>query len=156
MDKRAQSIQSVIRHLRVIFRTIQAHSKYVEKACGLSSAKLWMLHEIYNNPGLKVSQLARALTIHPSTCSNMLDKLERPVENGPADRAPFSLGSGGSSPEKSAGPRPGCSQSCLGRAFRRPSGLFGKRVGRPLAHPQQQGRTCCLDADSQQRLATLI
>ena len=31
---------------------------------------------IYTHPGLKVSQLAAALAIHPSTCSNMLDKLE--------------------------------------------------------------------------------
>ncbi|WP_232362491.1 MarR family winged helix-turn-helix transcriptional regulator [Desulfogranum mediterraneum] len=60
----------------MVFRAIQAHSKYVEKECGLSSAKLWMLYELNNNPGLKVSQLASLLTIHPSTCSNMLDKLQ--------------------------------------------------------------------------------
>lgn len=35
-----------------------------------------MLHEIDTTPGMKVSQLASALTIHTSTCSNMLDKLE--------------------------------------------------------------------------------
>jgi DNA-binding MarR family transcriptional regulator len=76
MDKRAETVQNVTQQLRILFRAVQAHSKFVEKACGLSSAKLWMLYEIYNNPGLKVSQLAAALTIHPSTCSNMLDKLE--------------------------------------------------------------------------------
>ncbi|MDW7771998.1 MAG: MarR family transcriptional regulator [Desulfobulbaceae bacterium] len=42
----------------------------------MSSAKLWMLWEIFNNPGLKVSQLADALIIHASTCSNLLDKLQ--------------------------------------------------------------------------------
>jgi len=76
MDKRTTSIQKVTQHLRILFKAVQAHSKFVEKTCGLSSAKLWMLYEMYTNPGLKVSQLAAALTIHPSTCSNMLDKLE--------------------------------------------------------------------------------
>lgn len=76
MDKRTASVQAVTQHLRIIFRTIQAHSKFVEKKCGLSGAMLWMLYEINSNTGLKVSELASALTIHPSTCSNMLDKLE--------------------------------------------------------------------------------
>ena len=76
MAERATSVQKVTQHLRILFRAVQAHSKFVERTCGLSSAKLWMLYEIYTNPGLKVSQLAAALTIHPSTCSNMLDKLE--------------------------------------------------------------------------------
>ena len=76
MESRCTEIQSVIQKLRVIFKATQAHSKYVEKLCGLSSAKLWMLHEVATSPGLKVSQLATVLSIHPSTCSNMLDKLE--------------------------------------------------------------------------------
>jgi DNA-binding MarR family transcriptional regulator len=35
-----------------------------------------MLHHIAANPGLKVSVLASSLFIHPSTCSNMLGRLE--------------------------------------------------------------------------------
>lgn len=77
MASESTQVQSVTKQLRIIFRAVQAHSKTVEKACGLSSAKLWMLHEVAVNPGLKVSQLALALSIHPSTCSNMLDKLEQ-------------------------------------------------------------------------------
>lgn len=76
MSDRTTHIKSVTQKLRVLFRSVQAHSKHVEKQCGLSSAKLWMLHELNNSPGIKVSQLATALAIHPSTCSNMLDKLE--------------------------------------------------------------------------------
>ncbi|SHO52712.1 MarR family winged helix-turn-helix transcriptional regulator [Desulfopila aestuarii] len=68
--------QHITRQLRILFKTVQLHAKKVEKACGLSSAKIWMLHEISANSGLKVSELAGALSIHPSTCSNMLDKLE--------------------------------------------------------------------------------
>ncbi|MBE0582269.1 MAG: MarR family transcriptional regulator, partial [Desulfofustis sp.] len=77
MSDRSAHIQEITRHLRILFRTIQAHAKQVETTCGLSGAKLWMLYEINGTPGIKVSELATALTIHPSTCSNMLDKLEQ-------------------------------------------------------------------------------
>jgi MarR family transcriptional regulator, organic hydroperoxide resistance regulator len=76
MANRPLHIKTVTQQLRVLFKAVQAHSKHVEKQCGLSSAKLWMLHELNSTPGIKVSKLAMALTIHPSTCSNMLDKLE--------------------------------------------------------------------------------
>jgi DNA-binding MarR family transcriptional regulator len=76
MEDRQASMQKVTKQLRVLFRAVQSHSKIVERQCGLSSAKLWMMWELFANPGLKVSELARALTIHPSTCSNMLDQLE--------------------------------------------------------------------------------
>lgn len=76
MDRRVEQEISVTQQLRIIFRAIQAHSKRVEKTCGLSSVRLWMLYEISTIPGIKVSQLAEKLAIHRSTCSNMLDKLE--------------------------------------------------------------------------------
>ena len=76
MEKRQDQMQKIIKQLRVVFRAVQAHSKIVEHQCGLSSAKLWMMWELFANPGLKVSELAKALTVHASTCSNMLDQLE--------------------------------------------------------------------------------
>lgn len=76
MQKRIEQEHSVTQHLRIIFKAIQAHSKRVEKTCGLSSVRLWMLYEISQNPGVTVSDLAALLSIHRSTCSNMLDKLE--------------------------------------------------------------------------------
>ncbi len=77
MEERQEKIQNITQQLRVVFRAVQAHSKTVERKCGLSSAKLWMMWELFANPGLKVSELARSLIIHPSTCSNMLDQLEK-------------------------------------------------------------------------------
>ena len=76
MENRQKQMQSITKQLRVVFRAVQAHSKTVEKSCGLSGAKLWMMWELFATPGVKVSELARTLTIHPSTCSNMLDQLE--------------------------------------------------------------------------------
>jgi DNA-binding MarR family transcriptional regulator len=77
MNNRSIKEQTITRQLRILFKAIQAHSKKVETACGLSGAKLWMLHEIATTPGIRVSRLADALSIHPSTCSNMLDKIEK-------------------------------------------------------------------------------
>jgi DNA-binding MarR family transcriptional regulator len=36
-----------------------------------------MMWELFNEPGLTVSGLAKVLSIHQSTCSNMLDKLQK-------------------------------------------------------------------------------
>lgn len=76
MARRDDQEHSVTQQLRIIFKAIQAHSKQVEKTCGLSSVRLWMLYEISRNPGITVSELAVLLSIHRSTSSNMLDKLE--------------------------------------------------------------------------------
>ena len=76
MENRLEKENSITQKLRIVFKAIQAHSKKIESACGLSSVRLWMLYEVHNAPGIKVSELASLLSIHRSTCSNMLDKLE--------------------------------------------------------------------------------
>ena len=73
----AAGVQSVIRQLRVVFRALQTHSRSIEKACGVSAAQLWALWELHRSPGLSVGELSQRLLIHPSTASNMLDKLEK-------------------------------------------------------------------------------
>ncbi|MDD3516997.1 MAG: MarR family transcriptional regulator [Chromatiales bacterium] len=69
--------QSIVRRLRILFRAIQDGSRRIEKVCGVSSAQLWALWELDGSPGLSVGDLSERLSIHPSTASNMLDKLER-------------------------------------------------------------------------------
>jgi DNA-binding MarR family transcriptional regulator len=61
----------------LIFKAVQQHSQAVENECGLSSAQLWILCELLNRPGMKVTELAKAMSIHHSTASNLLDKLAR-------------------------------------------------------------------------------
>jgi DNA-binding MarR family transcriptional regulator len=67
----------IVQKLRVVFRSIHEHSRWVEKQCGVSAAQLWAMWELRAKPGLRVSELSEVLSIHPSTASNMLDKLER-------------------------------------------------------------------------------
>ncbi|HQT00271.1 MAG: MarR family transcriptional regulator [Hydrogenophilales bacterium 16-64-46] len=66
-----------LRQFRVIFGAVRQHFHEVEKACGVSSAQIWALSALRDTPGMKVSELAQALSIHASTASNMLDKIEK-------------------------------------------------------------------------------
>lgn len=66
-----------LKRFRLIFRAVQQHSQWVESCCGVSYAQLWAMSELSNNAGMKVSELARAMSLHQSTASNLLVKLEK-------------------------------------------------------------------------------
>ncbi|TVS13945.1 MAG: MarR family transcriptional regulator [Wenzhouxiangella sp.] len=66
----------VIRHFRTVIRSIQAHSIWVERQCGVSAAQLWALWEIHSEPGLRVKDISERLSIKPATASNLLDKVQ--------------------------------------------------------------------------------
>ena len=72
----APAAMAVLQQFRELFRVSQQHFQRIESTCGLSGAQLWALSELKAAPGLTVSGLARALSIHMSTSSNLLDKLE--------------------------------------------------------------------------------
>lgn len=74
---RTEAARSVLRAMRVVFRAIQAHSRWVERRCGISAAQLWALWEVAGRPGLRVSELAAAMAVHRSTASNLVERLER-------------------------------------------------------------------------------
>ncbi len=67
---------AVLQQFRELFRVSQQHFQRIESRCGVSGAQLWALSELASAPGLTVSQLARKMSIHLSTSSNLLDKLE--------------------------------------------------------------------------------
>lgn len=60
----------------MIFGSAKQHSRSVEVSCGVSGSQLWVLIELGDHPGLKVSELANLMTIHLSTASDLLDKLQ--------------------------------------------------------------------------------
>ena len=62
---------------RIIFGAIRQHFRAVEKACGVSGAQIWVMATLMESPGLRVTELAEALSIHASTASNLLDKIEK-------------------------------------------------------------------------------
>ena len=61
---------------RIIFKSANRHFHEVEKLAGIGGASLWALAEIMEADELKVSELAANMSIHQSTASNLLDKLE--------------------------------------------------------------------------------
>lgn len=61
--------------LRLV-RTVQNGMQNIDRSHGLSGSQLWAIWQISAQPGQRVSELAEALHIHPSTASNLLDKLE--------------------------------------------------------------------------------
>lgn len=65
----------VLKKFRIIYGSVRQHFRDVEKSCGISGSQLWILHEIAKEPGIGVTELSERLSIHQSTCSQLVDKL---------------------------------------------------------------------------------
>ena len=68
---------AVLMKFRRIVNSAKRHFKWVEKQCGINGAQLWVLWEINQAPGLRVSELSAAMAMHQSTASNLIEKLVR-------------------------------------------------------------------------------
>lgn len=77
MSSSPNPAHEALRQFRVIFSAVRQHFQAVEKACGVSGAQIWAMSALRQSPGMKVSELAQAMSIHTSTASNLLDKIER-------------------------------------------------------------------------------
>jgi DNA-binding MarR family transcriptional regulator len=64
-----------LKKFRVIFNSIKTHFQHIEEDCQISGAQLWALSKIHETPGVRVSDLAVALSIHQSTASNLVEQL---------------------------------------------------------------------------------
>jgi len=75
-DQTRESALETLRLFRVIFKSANRHFHDIEKKAGIGGASLWALAEIAETRDQTVSGLARAMSIHQSTASNLIDKLE--------------------------------------------------------------------------------
>lgn len=66
-----------LKRFRLIFRAVQQHSQWVESCCGVTCAQLWAMSELAIKPGLRVTDLAKSMSVHQTTISNLLVKLEK-------------------------------------------------------------------------------
>ena len=73
---REKSLEA-LKKFRQIVGSAQQHFRRIEDQCGLSGAQLWVLREVAGHPGRRVSDLAKAMSVHLSTASNLLDKLAK-------------------------------------------------------------------------------
>ena len=65
----------VLRQFRLIFKSVRKHFQSIEDTLGISGSLLWALSAIADNPGISVSALAKSMSIHQSTASNIVAKL---------------------------------------------------------------------------------
>lgn len=61
---------------RIIFKSANKHFEEIERTAGVSGAQLWALSEVASAGEIMVSQLAKAMSLHQSTTSNLVEKLE--------------------------------------------------------------------------------
>src|SRR6266446_2665516 len=66
----------VLTLFRQIVAAAKRHFQSVQEECGISGAQLWALWQISADPGIQVGNLARHMSIHQSTASNLVDRLE--------------------------------------------------------------------------------
>jgi DNA-binding MarR family transcriptional regulator len=66
---------AVLKQFRLIYGSVRQHFRQIEDICGVSGSQLWMLHELQAAPGIGVSDLAHRLSIHQTTCSQLVEKL---------------------------------------------------------------------------------
>jgi DNA-binding MarR family transcriptional regulator len=77
----------VLRQFRQIFKAVRTHFQQVEKKVGLGGAQVWALSAIRDRPHIGVGELARAMSIHQSTASNLVRALvERDLVAAARDR----------------------------------------------------------------------
>lgn len=73
--RRKQLTLDVLKQFRLIYGSVRQHFRQVEATCTVSGSQLWMLHELQGSPGIGVSELAHRLSIHQTTCSQLIEKL---------------------------------------------------------------------------------
>ena len=66
---------SVLRQFRQVFNAVKSHFQQVEKTVGMGGAQVWALSVVREHPGIGVGALARAMSIHQSTASNLVRTL---------------------------------------------------------------------------------
>ena len=66
---------AVLRQFRQVFNAVKSHFQQVEKTVGMGGAQVWALSVVRDNPGIGVGALARTMSIHQSTASNLVRTL---------------------------------------------------------------------------------
>lgn len=77
LRKESPAALSTLMKFRLVINSTKRHFSWVERICGISGAQLWALWEIQRSPGLRVSALAKAMAMHQTTVSNLVDKLSK-------------------------------------------------------------------------------
>jgi DNA-binding MarR family transcriptional regulator len=75
MRSKKQLSLNVLKKFRIIYGSVRQHFREVEQSCGVTGSQLWIMQEVANTSGIGISELADRLSIHQSTCSQLVEKL---------------------------------------------------------------------------------
>ncbi len=70
-----QAAVLVLRQFRQVFNAVKSHFQQVEKTVGMGGAQVWALSVVREQPGIGVGALAKAMSVHQSTASNLVRTL---------------------------------------------------------------------------------
>lgn len=73
---REASAERALAALRKIVGSAKRQFVNLREQSDLSGAQLWTLVQVKNSPGLTMQELATIMTVHQSTASNLVEKLE--------------------------------------------------------------------------------
>lgn len=65
----------VLRLFRLIFKSVRKHFQSIEDELDISGSSLWAIAVISDQHGISITELARAMSVHQSTASNIIAKL---------------------------------------------------------------------------------
>lgn len=71
----ADDAARVLRQFRIVFNAVKSHLQQVERKAGATGAQVWALHLIQRQPGLGVTDLARAMNVRQPTASILVRAL---------------------------------------------------------------------------------
>ena len=74
---RDQRALEALMKFRLIINLAKRHFKWLEQQCGINGAQLWVLRELHQQPGLRVTELAAVMAMHQSTISNLIERLAK-------------------------------------------------------------------------------
>jgi DNA-binding MarR family transcriptional regulator len=66
----------VLALFRQVVASAKSHFQSVQRTFGITGVQLWALWQIRAHPGLNVGSLARHMSIHQSTASNLVERLQ--------------------------------------------------------------------------------
>jgi DNA-binding MarR family transcriptional regulator len=69
-------ISEILQSLRRIFKAIQDYSQDVVTSFGITGPQLWALKTIFQHGGLPLGELSKAMLLHRSTVTGVVDRLE--------------------------------------------------------------------------------
>jgi DNA-binding MarR family transcriptional regulator len=70
-----EPVARVLRRFRLVFSAVKTHLHQVEMKAGIGGAQLWALSLIRANPGIGLSDLARAMDVHQTIARNLVKTL---------------------------------------------------------------------------------